>query len=40
MAPEMALGIGPEIGTHSDIYLLGATLYQIVTGHFHRSDKL
>jgi len=32
MAPEMALAIGPEIGFHSDIYLLGAVLFEIVTG--------
>ncbi len=33
MAPEMALGLANRIGTHSDIYLLGAILYEIVTGH-------
>ncbi|QEF99880.1 Serine/threonine-protein kinase PknD [Stieleria maiorica] len=33
MSPEMALGPVDAIGPHSDIYLLGATLYYIVTGH-------
>lgn len=33
MAPEMAIGPVDSIGTHSDIYLLGATLYYIVVGH-------
>ena len=32
MAPEMALGPVERIGVHSDIYLLGAVLYEIVTG--------
>lgn len=32
MAPEMALGPIERIGVHSDIYLLGAMLYEIVTG--------
>ncbi len=32
MAPEMALGMAPRIGKHSDIYLLGAILFEIVTG--------
>jgi len=32
MAPEMALGLAPRIGKHSDIYLLGAILYEVVTG--------
>jgi len=32
MAPEMALGIPEDIGFHSDIYLLGAILFQIITG--------
>ncbi len=33
MAPEMATGPIKKIGVHSDIYLLGAMLYEIVTGH-------
>jgi hypothetical protein len=33
MAPEMTLGPIKRIGFHSDVYLLGAILYQIVTGH-------
>ncbi len=32
MAPEMALGPVERIGFHSDMYLLGAILYEIVTG--------
>jgi len=32
MAPEMALGPVDRIGFHSDVYLLGAILYEIVTG--------
>ncbi len=32
MAPEMAAGDPARIGTHSDVYLLGAILYEIVTG--------
>jgi len=32
MAPEMAVGDSTKIGTCSDIYLLGAILYEIVTG--------
>jgi WD40 repeat protein len=32
MAPEMAVGPPDEIGFGSDIYLLGAILYEIVTG--------
>ena len=33
MAPEMALGPVERIGPESDVYLLGATLYYIITGH-------
>ncbi|WP_010585257.1 WD40 domain-containing protein [Schlesneria paludicola] len=33
MAPEMATGPIEKIGPASDIYLLGAILYEIVTGH-------
>jgi hypothetical protein len=32
MAPEMALGDGARIGPHSDVYLLGAMLYELLTG--------
>jgi len=32
MAPEMATGPIKKIGPHSDIYLLGAMLFEIVTG--------
>lgn len=32
MAPEMVTGPIGKIGPHSDIYLLGAILYQIITG--------
>ena len=32
MPPEMAAGDGDQVGCHSDQYLLGAILYQIVTG--------
>ncbi len=32
MAPEMAAGIGSDIGERSDVYLLGATLHEVLTG--------
>lgn len=32
MAPEMVLGPVESIGPHSDVYLLGAILYEIITG--------
>ncbi len=32
MAPEMVTGEDGPVGIHSDIYLLGAILYQIITG--------
>ena len=32
MAPEMASGIYTDLGVHSDIYLLGAVLYQMIEG--------
>lgn len=30
MPPEMALGLGRQIGAHSDVYLLGAILYEVL----------
>ncbi len=32
MAPELAKGVGAEIAEHSDVYLMGAILHEIVTG--------
>ena len=32
MAPEMVEGDGTELGIHSDIFLLGATLYEALSG--------
>ncbi|MBI5724282.1 MAG: protein kinase [Planctomycetes bacterium] len=32
MAPEMARGVAEELGVHSDVYLLGAILYEIAAG--------
>ncbi len=32
MSPEQAMGQGALIGPHTDVYLLGAILYQILTG--------
>lgn len=32
MAPEMALGDGTRLGVHTDVYLLGALLYEVLTG--------
>ncbi len=32
MAPEMATGPIEDIGPHSDVYLLGALLYEVLTG--------
>ncbi len=40
MAPEMALGDQAAVGIHSDIYLLGAVLFEIVTGKQPRSKKV
>ncbi|MCA9137035.1 MAG: protein kinase [Planctomycetales bacterium] len=41
MAPEMALGPVDSIGPHSDIYLLGATLFYIVVGYApHKADNV
>ena len=39
MAPEMAMGPIDAIGFHSDIYLLGAILYEIVTGQRPHTGK-
>lgn len=42
MAPEMMDGNGKALGIHSDIYLLGACLYFILTGkppHRHRHER-
>jgi hypothetical protein len=33
MSPEMATGPIERIGTHSDVYLLGAVLYEVITGN-------
>lgn len=32
MAPEMTRGRGEELGVHTDVYLLGATLFHVMTG--------
>ncbi len=32
MSPEMALGKGEGLGVFSDVYLLGATLHELITG--------
>ena len=40
MAPEQAFGSG-ELGPWTDVYLLGATLYEVVVGHApHRGETL
>jgi tetratricopeptide (TPR) repeat protein/tRNA A-37 threonylcarbamoyl transferase component Bud32 len=36
MAPEVAAGLMAEVDQRSDVYLLGATLYEILTGHLPR----
>lgn len=41
MAPEMLDGTGPWLTPRTDIYLLGATLYEVLSGHApHRGDSL
>ncbi len=41
MAPEMTLGDGSALGTFTDVYLLGAVLYEILTGEPpHRGETL
>ncbi len=32
MAPELALGRGADVGTHTDVFLLGAILYEVLAG--------
>ena len=32
MAPEMTLGTGSALGVHTDVYLLGAVLHEVLTG--------
>ena len=39
MAPEVAAGLNEEVDHRSDIYLLGATLYQMLSGRQPRSAK-
>jgi len=39
MAPEMAAGQAEDLGTYSDVYLLGAVLYELVTGRRPHSGK-
>ena len=38
MPPEMAVGDTTRLGEASDVYLLGATLYHIITGHPPRNE--
>lgn len=33
MAPEMLLGDGTRLGVHTDVYLLGAMLHELIAGH-------
>jgi len=39
MPPEMARGDISRLSEASDVYLLGAILYQIITGHPPRTEK-
>ncbi|MCO6455676.1 MAG: protein kinase [Pirellulaceae bacterium] len=39
MPPELAEGFGSEVGPSCDVYLLGATLYKILTGHAPRRGR-
>ncbi|MEX1367433.1 MAG: serine/threonine-protein kinase [Nannocystaceae bacterium] len=41
MAPEMLEGDGRRLGPHTDVYLLGATLYELLAGHPpHRGETI
>ena len=39
MAPEMVEGNGEELGIHTDIFLLGAILYEAITGELPNQGK-
>ena len=40
MAPEMLTGLEKDITAKSDVYLLGSTLHEILTGNRHNGDSL